>query len=745
MFAITSFGLAPARVRAADPLPRDLAGPADTDPTGEWLPSAELNFLAFPGELARIGTQVGLGAGAGTPWIYEAWSWLSLSTQRKVPVTAVVLFHPPSPSIGRLLFSQARNSLAGGISDDEELRETLLQPEPRFGCGIAFSPGRILHAGLLYSRAETSRETLTSDQQGSGGYAYSDWTTMRQNTSLDTISFGLSAAGEGATTTADLGVHILSLAFDNSIQRDTSEQTPGFSYATTSFHERKSLPATVVEIALRVTTIPREGWLAWATLDHADGRLPDRYSAADLDQALGGLPHSRRLEILTGREMTRSVLQAATRVRLSGALEGTGGIALAHYKTQQSAATSPEAQPGATWVASAGSEAYVVPVTVGMTIHTGERFGWRLAVVKSVATRIESTSSWGYSNSYGTYRVAGSQSTTGAAPFSIALGWAFHTSLVAFDVLARFDQPDFPLAEFLGNTSAVTLRVGALYRFTTLGAAPPRSAPGDAVPVAVSDTAKSAVFDLPDAGAMAEAEHEAAAAEWRQRVASHPSDVQVLSAAAAFFEPREISYAIALTERARQAEPTNPAWSRSLGRLYLLRTGSKNGRDVQVAHEAFAEAVRLSPRRSERFLLLAPFAWSAWRAGHAEEVQSLAEELLRTAETHRKGRNYGDAVHAANTVLGLLALQSGDVPGAKARLAASGKAPRTPRLASSGPNMTLAQALLERREIESVIAFLDDCRVFWALGVDNGILGEWKGAIRDGRTPDFGIHLRDEQ
>ena len=70
----------------------------------------------------------------------------------------------------------------------------------------------------------------------------------------------------------------------------------------------------------------------------------------------------------------------------------------------------------------------------------------------------------------------------------------------------------------------------------------------------------------------------------------------------------------------------------------------------------------------------------------------------------------------------------------------AGKTPGSPQLNSFGPNMELARELLEKGEKETVLKYLDLCSKFWVLGKSR--LQEWSGAIKLGKTPDFGANLR---
>ncbi|HEY0461316.1 MAG TPA: hypothetical protein VGC97_19435 [Pyrinomonadaceae bacterium] len=146
-----------------------------------------------------------------------------------------------------------------------------------------------------------------------------------------------------------------------------------------------------------------------------------------------------------------------------------------------------------------------------------------------------------------------------------------------------------------------------------------------------------------------------------------------------------------------------------------------------------------------RFSLLRNLAPAALSAGDREKAKKYAEELMIVAKkmesTSRFGPgNLGFATHVSNTVLGLIAMDEGDVTKAKEYLLASGQIKGDPPvLLSFGPNMLLAKRLLEQGERKVVIEYLDLCAAFWK--EENGRLEKWRETINKGGMPDFGPSL----
>jgi TonB family protein len=140
-----------------------------------------------------------------------------------------------------------------------------------------------------------------------------------------------------------------------------------------------------------------------------------------------------------------------------------------------------------------------------------------------------------------------------------------------------------------------------------------------------------------------------------------------------------------------------------------------------------------------RFYDLGKLAKAAMAAGATEQAEAYANEFLAMAGEKQMSGSSGAAIHDGNMVLGLIALQRGNVERAKLHLLESGKTPGGPILVSAGPNMSLAKALLEKGEREAVLQYFSLCRAFWKMGADQ--LDAWSKTVREGKMPDLGAHL----
>jgi hypothetical protein len=141
----------------------------------------------------------------------------------------------------------------------------------------------------------------------------------------------------------------------------------------------------------------------------------------------------------------------------------------------------------------------------------------------------------------------------------------------------------------------------------------------------------------------------------------------------------------------------------------------------------------------ERVELLARAAKLAYWLGNANKATNHAVEILQI-ESPTEPSNNGEAIHDANMILGLLAIEQGDVGRAKEHLLASTQGSITGGMQFTGPNMTLADKLLSLKENQVVIKYLLECRRFWETG--NAPIDAWVETIRNGKIPDLDpIHL----
>ena len=126
------------------------------------------------------------------------------------------------------------------------------------------------------------------------------------------------------------------------------------------------------------------------------------------------------------------------------------------------------------------------------------------------------------------------------------------------------------------------------------------------------------------------------------------------------------------------------------------------------------------------------------RGSHPESVEAKARWLLALSSLHPLDWSYGNAIMHGHVALGVVALERGDVGTAREHLLAAGRTPGSPQLDTFGPNMRLAEALLQAGERDVVLEYFDECRAFWRM--DDGDLDQWSEMVRAGQMPDFGAN-----
>ena len=146
----------------------------------------------------------------------------------------------------------------------------------------------------------------------------------------------------------------------------------------------------------------------------------------------------------------------------------------------------------------------------------------------------------------------------------------------------------------------------------------------------------------------------------------------------------------------------------------------------------------------ERFYQLRELLEAAFKEEDLAKAKTLAEKYLALAAEKEEDWNYGNAIHHGHIFLGRIALRKGNIEKAKEHLLEAGKTPGSPQLNSFGPNMTLAEELLERGEREVVLEYLDACKTFWLepmRAIRAFPVWKWQEEIRRGEVPEFGAHL----
>lgn len=204
--------------------------------------------------------------------------------------------------------------------------------------------------------------------------------------------------------------------------------------------------------------------------------------------------------------------------------------------------------------------------------------------------------------------------------------------------------------------------------------------------------------------------------------------------------PREIELAEELALRAVALEPDNP--NRLLPLLVVLGVDAATAEthEQKVAAEKrvyglFQHFDDLAVDSSQRIRLLPVLADLAVDVNDDEAAKTYATQALELAskagDQTLRVADVPEVIHNANDVLGRVALHSGNVQQAKEYLLQAAATPCGGAMSKVGPQMRLAQALLDRGEREVVLQYLSQMRTCWKSG--RATLDQWIAAIRSGK------------
>jgi tetratricopeptide (TPR) repeat protein len=182
-----------------------------------------------------------------------------------------------------------------------------------------------------------------------------------------------------------------------------------------------------------------------------------------------------------------------------------------------------------------------------------------------------------------------------------------------------------------------------------------------------------------------------------------------------------------------------------LGSLVLIGLGYWAYTSVSYLRLPDYEKAEIELRKAnndfDRFMALEDATRSYYKYEKYSEARNRAEQLLTLSLANKSDYNiYGDGYYTAHTILGRLDLHAGRPEQAIQHLFESVKTPGSAVLASFGPDMSLANDLLDKGYKAPVIKFLNGCKRFWEY--EEGKLDTWIKYINDGKKPDFSLNLR---
>jgi hypothetical protein len=225
---------------------------------------------------------------------------------------------------------------------------------------------------------------------------------------------------------------------------------------------------------------------------------------------------------------------------------------------------------------------------------------------------------------------------------------------------------------------------------------------------------------------------------WRNLLEGSPENSVYREQAARFATHDDPSYVEELYRQGMALEPRESKWPERLGDALMRR--SRNAADaatsMSVAREAvdqFERAYELEPWDFRRHGLQMDIARASVAARLLDRASTAAAVVLRDASEFERTWQYGNSVHWGHIVLGKVALLKADVDTASTELVLAGHTPGSPQLNSYGPDLELAQGLMDLGRTEAVRDYLTQCKRFWDL--DHGALDRWVAQISSNQIP----------
>jgi hypothetical protein len=217
---------------------------------------------------------------------------------------------------------------------------------------------------------------------------------------------------------------------------------------------------------------------------------------------------------------------------------------------------------------------------------------------------------------------------------------------------------------------------------------------------------------------------------WNKNLEMRGDELAVLKNAEKFFFSKDAASADRLIHRIAESEPNNREWPAELAQLYRMFGIPGNPIDdpAERALEAYRRVLALTRTATARESLAGEMAQASFKVGDFAGAAELAKVYLGSTDR--------SAPQRANTILGRVALRSGDLPTARQYLLASSGPEAAKDISMSGPTMILAKELLDEGEQDTVIQYLENCVALWPRGAD--VLSIWMADIKKGKTPNFG-------
>jgi len=208
---------------------------------------------------------------------------------------------------------------------------------------------------------------------------------------------------------------------------------------------------------------------------------------------------------------------------------------------------------------------------------------------------------------------------------------------------------------------------------------------------------------------------EAVTLEWENQIAANPNNLLILKNAAHFFcyGIRDFSRAERYYLPCASLDAGNPKIQEELSDFYSYHGQMMS--DVPSLEKAVIyceQAIALEPEQERKLRNLIKVSKLAFKVGNFSKAKQAANKTLRVAEEFRENWNYGNAIHWANIWLGLVAHKEGNILQASLYLLRASKTPGSPQLRSFGPDVTLAELLLDSGATDAVSQYIQLCAKF---------------------------------
>ena len=139
-------------------------------------------------------------------------------------------------------------------------------------------------------------------------------------------------------------------------------------------------------------------------------------------------------------------------------------------------------------------------------------------------------------------------------------------------------------------------------------------------------------------------------------------------------------------------------------------------------------------REYHKFTKMDDAAYEELKNGNYDTARMISLKLLHVARNYEDDWNYSNAIHHANTILGLVEIKEGDVEKATDYLQKSGNVAGSPQLNSFGPSTCLAMELLLKDKNAEVVAYLENVKAFWEYSYKE--LPQWIEDIKSNEIPE---------